>query len=180
MKTAELMKREHDAILESLDILENMCKRLNVDLEIPAEDLAMIIDFTVSFTLNYHEAREESIVFPAIEKAGIISPAGFQGSFTAQHHLQRADLRLMEDSLKHEPFHRDKFIRGAGDYLLKKRAHIEKEIHEIYVVADAKMDRASIESLVRELEKYDVTVTGTGRLDELFRVPGLLKCTYWE
>lgn len=180
MKTAELVKREHDAILESLAVLASMCKRLNLDIEIPAEDLAMIIDFTVSFTMNYHEAREESILFPALEKSGIINYTGLKEPFTAQHHLQRADLRLMEDSLKHEPFHRDKFIRGATDYMLKKRAHIEKEMREIYESADAKMDQSSIEKLGRELGQYDAAVTGAARVEELYRIPGLLKATYWE
>lgn len=180
MKTAELVKREHDAILESLAVLASMCKRLNLDIEIPAEDLAMIIDFTVSFTMNYHEAREESILFPAMEKAGITSPGSLHGSFTAQHHLQRADLRLMEDSVMHEPFHRDKFIRGAVDYVLKKRVHMEKEMREIYEVADAMMDQASVERLGRELGQYDATVTGASRVEELYRIPVLLKATYWE
>ncbi|HPS57076.1 MAG TPA: hemerythrin domain-containing protein [Spirochaetota bacterium] len=178
MKTADLLKREHDAILDFLEVLESVCRNMEAGNDVPAEDLTIILDFIVSFTGKYHRAREESIVFPAMENAGILHQNGMLEALTAQHHALQGYTRLMEDALTHIPFHRDKFIKAAEDYTARARLHIEKEIHELFPLADSKMDQASIEKMGRELDQFDVTVTGIARIEELYNIPGLLKGAY--
>lgn len=180
MKTADLFKREHDAILEFIDALESIGRYMENGNDVPAEDLSIVLDFIESFTAGYHQAREETIIFPAMEKAGILAHNGPLGIMTAQHHALRGYIRLMDDSLAHIPFHRDKFIKAAEDYSALARSHIEKETREIFPLADLKMEQASIESLCRDLDNYDITVTGAARLEELYKIPGLLKGAYQE
>lgn len=178
MKTADLLKKEHDAILEFLEVLESVSRYMEAGNDVPAEDLSIILDFLVSFTGKYHQAREESIVFPAMEESGILHHNGPLGALIAQHHTLQGYVRLMEDSLTHTPFHKDKFIKAAEDYTGKARSHIDKETVELFPLADLKMDLAAIEKLGRELEQFDSTVTGMGRVDELYNILRLLKGAY--
>lgn len=178
MKTGDLLKREHDAILDFLEVLESISRYMESGNEVPAEDLSIILDFIVSFTGKYHQAREEKIVFPAMANAGILNHNGPLGEMITQHHTLQGYIRLMEDSLTHTPFHRDKFIKAAEDYTARARTHIAAETGELFPLADSRMDQASIEKLARELEQYDITVTGMSRVDELYNIPGLLKGAY--
>ncbi len=178
MKTADLFKREHDAILESCKVLDYMCGLLNSGRSVPLEDLAIILEFIEEFTFKYHLLREESIAFPAMEAAGILNRYGLIGDMIAEHHAMKGYVRLMEDSLAHNPFHRDKFIKGAEDYVEMMRSHIEKETDELFPLADSRMDQESVGKLSRELEQFELTVTGKGRLDELYRMPGHLRSEY--
>ena len=178
MKTADLLKREHDAILDFLDVLESISRHMDSGGDVPGEDLSIILDFIVSFISGYHHVREESIVFPSAENAGVLKHNGPIGVLLSRHHTLQGYVRLMEDALMHEPFHREKFIKAAEDYTFKARSHIAEEIDEFFPLADKKMLPAAIEKLAMELEQFDITVYGVSRLDELYNIPVLLKGAY--
>jgi len=115
MKTADLLKREHETILDFLQVLDSVCRHMESGSDVPAEDLSIILDFIDSFIAGYHQSREERIIFPAMENAGILNRNGPLGSLISQHHTMQGYVRLMKDALTHSPFHRDKFIKSAED-----------------------------------------------------------------
>lgn len=178
MKTADLLKREHETILDFLQVLDSVCRHMESGSDVPAEDLSIILDFIDSFIAGYHQSREERIIFPAMENAGILNRNGPLGSLISQHHTMQGYVRLMKDALTHSPFHRDKFIKSAEDYTSLARSHIQRETGEVFPLADSKMEQSGFDKLAMELEQYDIAVAGPGRLDELYRIPGLLKSEY--
>jgi hemerythrin-like domain-containing protein len=68
------LKKEHDAIVKMIDLLERVSWRLLKEETVPADHLDRILQFFQTFAAELHHGKEEEILFPAIDQVGI--PAG--------------------------------------------------------------------------------------------------------
>ena len=111
----------------------------------------------------------EKIYFPALEKTGMLNSVGPIGVMRAEHQTGRAYVRLMADSLKHDPFHRDKFVKAAEDYSALLRAHIDRENRMLFDAGDSKFPQELQESILEKFEELEELVIGKGRHEELHK-----------
>lgn len=76
MKPTEQLKEEHKAIKLMLKVLEAMCRRLENKENIPKEHFEKVLEFIKVFADKCHHGKEEDLLFPAMEKAGIPREGG--------------------------------------------------------------------------------------------------------
>jgi len=70
MKPTDILKNEHKAILLTLEVVESVSKKLDAGENVPAEHLTKVVDFIRGFADKCHHAKEEDLLFPAMERTG--------------------------------------------------------------------------------------------------------------
>ncbi len=168
MNASDDLKHEHDIILFAMDVIDEFSRLLNANVEVPREDISAILGFLKIFVEKCHHGKEEGILFPVLEEEGVPAHSGPISIMLAEHQEGRGYVRIMEDSLEHEPFHRDKFLKAAADYTALVRSHIEKENSVFFPLGDEKLPEARQEWLLSEFELFEEKAIGKGMHEELY------------
>ncbi len=121
MRATQLLKEEHEIILRGLQLLETAAAKRK---SIPEE----LIAFFTGFADAHHHHKEEDILFPAMEEAGFSRDAGPVAVMLHEHEQGRALLKAMRDPAK--------FADAARAYAALLHAHIDKENHILFRMAD--------------------------------------------
>lgn len=85
MKATEQLRNEHRGIEVMLDILAKVCGRLQAGGSVDPQHLAEILEFFTVFVDKCHHAKEEDLLFPAMEQAGIPGDTGQMGGLLGEH-----------------------------------------------------------------------------------------------
>lgn len=99
MKPTDELKKEHRAIKIMLNILTEVARRLEAGRGADLKDLSDILEFLKVFADRCHHAKEEELLFPAMEKAGISGDQGPIGVMLADHQAGRALIKDMDESV---------------------------------------------------------------------------------
>ena len=94
MKPTEELKKEHQAVLLMLKIMDSLCAKLKDD-EVDPDHLLKIVDFIEVFVDKCHHGKEELILFPAMEVSGIPVENGPLGVMMHEHTTGRNCVRGM-------------------------------------------------------------------------------------
>ncbi|KKK78887.1 hypothetical protein LCGC14_2839020, partial [marine sediment metagenome] len=120
---------EHKAIKSMLSILESVCNKLESKEEINPEDLEQILDFIKTFADKYHHEKEEYLLFPAMEKAGIPREGGPIAVMLMEHNVGRDFVKRMSEAVaKYQDGIRNgsqEIIENARGYISLLTPHIE-------------------------------------------------------
>src|SRR5262249_30023510 len=107
MKTATgILRREHEAILQALEVVEALAGALARGEPVAATDLAQALEFLLTFADRCHHGKEEGILFRALERKGIPRHGGPLAVMLYEHDIGRSLLRDMAD-------YGDAFTRGV-------------------------------------------------------------------
>lgn len=155
------LRHEHEVILRALTILE----RLGADLETgePAdrEALGWLIDFFRTFADRCHHGKEEQHLFPALERRGVPRDGGPLGVMLREHEEGRAFLRAMAGGDDRQVA---EAIRGYATLL---RAHIDKENHVLFPMAEQVLVEEEQRVLAHAFESVEREVVGPGTHERL-------------
>ena len=81
----EQLKEEHQAILLMLEVMEAVCKKLEAMEDVSIDDLNDMVKFIKEFADKSHHLKEEDLLFPAMEEAGIPREGGPIGVMLSEH-----------------------------------------------------------------------------------------------
>ena len=159
MKPTEILIAEHDSILEMLRVLGVVCDRLDGNEAVAPENLNQILSFLKGFADRCHHGKEEDLLFPAMEEAGIPREAGPIGVMLTEHvqgrdYIQRmtAAVRLLEEN------HSDgstRFVEAGRAYVDLLNQHIQKENNVLFRMADAHVSEIKQRQLEEQFEKVN-------------------------
>jgi hemerythrin-like domain-containing protein len=149
MSPTATLREEHVIILKALDVLETAVER-RAAAEPAADPWAALIDWLRGFADARHHAKEERLLFPALEAAGVPRAGGPVEVMLEEHELGRALLRDMREAA---PAGRAALAR---EYVRLLRAHIAKENEVLFELADAVLDAAAVDALVRAYATADL------------------------
>ena len=90
-----LLKEEHDLILRGLTVLEKAAARLAAGQAVPVGVLQALVAFFRDFADRCHHGKEEAMLFPALESAGLPREGGPTGVMCFEHEQGRACVRAM-------------------------------------------------------------------------------------
>ncbi len=166
MKPVEELKEEHRAIKIMARILLEISRRLEAGESPEIKDLNDIIDFLKVFAESCHHRKEEKLLFPALEKAGISREEGPVGVILKDHECGRGMAREMEEAL-------DRMIRGeerAGlNFARQARAyadllinHIEKEDNVLFPLAENHLSQKTQNDLGKDFKRIEKEIAGAG------------------
>lgn len=79
-------------------VLEDMSRRVKTVDQIHSVDITAIIDFLKLFADKCHHGKEEGILFPVLEAAGIQKHDGPIGVMLVEHPAGRGYIKQMQES----------------------------------------------------------------------------------
>lgn len=158
---------EHDVILTMLSVMEEIADRLEKGMEISTQDIDQSIDFVKEFADRCHHGKEENILFPAMEEAGIPRSGGPIGVMLNEHDLGRNFISgLSESFFRYVNGDKEALpgivsnIRGYVDLLSH---HIAKENQILFQIADAMLPDESKNKLNHQFKEFQRTSIGEER-----------------
>lgn len=152
---------------EHLDVLA-MANILEKGEEIKEEDRASILDFLQVFVDKCHHGKEEEILFPAMEKAGV-PKVGLIDELLKEHEEGREFVRNMAG---------EDFAENAREYASLIREHIKKEQQKLFPLALQKIPIAEREQLLKEFVQFEAQEIGEGKHEEFRHLIEVLKNSY--
>jgi len=182
MKPTENLKNEHQAIKLMLTILEEVGKKIESGKEIDPEHLEKILDFIRVFADKCHHGKEEDLLFPAMEEAGIPREGGPIGVMLMEHTMGRDFVKAMgEAARKYEKGDRkasSQFVENARKYTSLLSQHIDKEDNILYPMAERRLSEEKQGELLRDFDRIEREIIGPGKHEEFHRLLELLKKIY--
>jgi hemerythrin-like domain-containing protein len=182
MKPTETLKNEHQAILLMLEVVEGVSRRLAAGEAVPADDLTRIVDFIQGFVDKCHHAKEEDLLFPAMEKTGIPREGGPIGVMLAEHAVGRGHVGKMKEAAgRYAAGDKNagiRFAESARAYAGLLSPHIHKEDNILYPIADARLSAETKATLEKEFERVEEVVVGVGKHEEYHRLLDELEKSY--
>lgn len=168
MRPTEELRNEHRAILRVLDILQSVAARLETPSEpVEAEDLAQMVEFIRVFADQCHHGKEEDLLFPAMEAAGIPREGGPIGVMLEEHNIGRQYVRGMAEAVNGyrtgEPHAGHAFAQNAKAYRDLLSQHINKEDNILYMMADMHLEPETEKELLQAFERVEQERIGPGR-----------------
>ena len=71
MKATKTLKHEHEAVKLMMKIMDAACEKMNARQQLDTQDMDDMIDFLKVFVDQCHHGKEEQILFPRLEAAGV-------------------------------------------------------------------------------------------------------------
>lgn len=182
MKCIEDLKAEHRAVLVTLDVLEKICTDLNNNAPINLNHIEQIIEFLTVFVDKCHHGKEERILFPAMEEAGIPNNGGPIGAMLLEHEEGRKYIRGMKATMGAlDNTHRENvqtFLENATNYKTLLTAHISKEDNILYPMAEERFSLELDLNLVEQFDTLEEKEIGIGKHEEFHHMLKNLKGIY--
>lgn len=144
MRATQLLMEEHEIILSGLRVLEALAAKAVRGDKVPAEAVDALLEFFSGFADAHHHGKEEAILFPALEEAGFPRDAGPVGVMLDEHVQGRGLLSALRDAAPRAggaPDERARFASTARGYAQLLSAHIDKENHVLFPMADQAIAR---------------------------------------
>ena len=167
MRPTEILKGEHKEIKTMLKVLEGVASRLGAGAKIDPRHLNDIVEFIKVFADACHHGKEQDLLFPALEEAGIPREGGPIGCMLAEHDTGRGYVKGMnEAALAYGPGDPEAGIRFADNaraYASLLDQHIDKENNILYAMADMHLSETKQEELLERFEKVEVERIWPGR-----------------
>jgi hemerythrin-like domain-containing protein len=170
----ETLRSEHDAILRMLDAAEQTARRIKAGAAVSPDTLAGLLEFFKVFADRCHHGKEEDLLFPLLESKGLPNAGGPIGVMLAEHTQGRELIRRMTEAAgRYRAGDRaaaNDWASAAGDYAVLLRAHIQKENHVLFVMAERLLTREEQERLSADFEKLEIEKMGAGTHARLHRL----------
>jgi len=155
MKSTEFLIQEHKLILRALNVLDAMSASIETTRAVDQRDVSEILEFLRWFADAHHQAKEETILFPALKSA-----AASQGRpvehMTFEHDQERSLVEDMEKDLRlARP---SEFVACANRLSSSLRNHIYKEDHILFETVDAVLSPQEDDAVFEQLSRFDTTL----------------------
>jgi len=164
MLPTEKLSVEHRHILRAVGALERFVDQSEKEGKLEAGVGARFVEFIREYSDRWHHAKEENLLFPAMNRAGFPLDGGPIAVMLRDHDTGRDFTRAMaKNPTKTKTTDNTTlrtFANGAQSYIELLRGHIAKEDHILYPMADDALTGENQEALDRE---FDAAEAGLGR-----------------
>jgi len=174
MGPTDQLKEEHQGILLMLKILEKVCVKLESQEKVDPRHLERIVEFFRVFADKCHHGKEEDLLFPEMEKAGIPKDRGPIGVMLMEHDQGRAHVRGMREAAirykEGDSRASVEFAKNARDYIALLTQHIDKENNILFPMGERVVSREKQRDLVEAFESLEREKIGTGTHEEFHKL----------
>lgn len=169
----EHLEREHRVIERVLDALEAISGRMSKGEEVPVETLTKMVAFSQTFVDGCHHGKEESCLFPCLEKRGIPREGGPIEVMLYEHQVGRDLVKKIQAELgihKETGENGRELSRLCLEYVSHLRQHISKEEGVLFRMGDRVMDSEDRESSLNCYERTEEERVGEGKHEEMLKL----------
>tara|TARA_B100000029_G_scaffold8071_1_gene8543 strand:+ start:350 stop:904 length:555 start_codon:yes stop_codon:yes gene_type:complete len=161
------LRNDHKLIEKVLHALGTTIKLLKDGKQIPEQILLPTLDFTQNFTDICHHGKEEEVLFPALEKAGMPTNMG-------PIRMMLIDHKRTKEIAEHISVSSKKYLEnGNSDYLIESlelyvqhvTEHLWKENNRLFMMADSRLNYAAkdIDRNINDIEEKKLKELGKTR-----------------
>ena len=164
-KATQDLRKEHEAILYVLQILDKM---MEFDSRDPGSILRYygeVVYFLKIFADKCHHGKEENYLFKELVNKGIPNEGGPVGVMLQEHAQGRDYIAQMSKSVDDQNI--SGFNYAAVQYRDLLRRHIDKENNVLFMMADKVINEQEQNFLFEQFEKHEETVIGHGIHEKL-------------
>lgn len=166
MQPTEILKSEHRVIETVLSCLEKLAGQAREEGKLDKDAAEQAIDFIKMFADGCHHGKEEAHLFTAMANKGVPEQGGPIGQMVHEHEQGRAFVRNMAENIpaaaQGDSNALDTFTANARGYVELLRAHIKKEDHVLFVLADRVLDEDAQRELLKTFEIVETEHMGEG------------------
>lgn len=182
MTVIEELKAEHQAVLLTIRILDQITSKLENGQVIDSTHLDQIVEFLQIFVDKCHHAKEEKVLFPALEEAGIQQEGGPIGAMLYEHERGRSLVQGLKIGV--EGYRVGKanataeIIENAKKYGRLLVTHIEKENNILYVMAERVLSAEKMAEMTQSFIRIEEDEIGPNKHEEFHATLHALKDIY--
>jgi hemerythrin-like domain-containing protein len=169
MKSTQQLKDEHEGVKVMLHILGEVCRQLETTGNLNKEHFESILEFLSIFVDKCHHGKEEELLFPALEAAGI-PKYGPISVLLHEHQVGRNYVKAMSEAFAGYQRGNKSLSQGimhnAHNYIFLLSNHIEKENDVLFVMADDHLSERMQHELLEGFEKIEEERIGIGKHEE--------------
>jgi hemerythrin-like domain-containing protein len=166
----EILKSEHRVIERVLDAVERFAARDRID----AESFRQAIDFLRNFADGCHHAKEENVLFPRMEAAGIPHEGGPIGCMLDEHTHGRSLIARMAENVdpaaRGDARARDALRAAASEYVDLLRKHIWKEDNVVSELADRALACGDRNAMLAGFDRTEQSAANAGKHERYLRL----------
>ena len=166
MEPTELLMEEHRVIERLLASLEKAAGRFEADEGIRIGFFVAAAEVIRGFADGCHHRKEEGILFPAMEEAGVPKEGGPIGVMLAEHEEGRRLTRAMREAaervIQGDGSAKLSVIESARGYTELLRQHIRKEDAVLFPMAERLLQGEKAIEMAEAFEKVEREETGEG------------------
>jgi hemerythrin-like domain-containing protein len=152
MKSTEFLIQEHKLILRALDVLDGIAGFIEADGTIDSDDIAKILDFLRWFADAHHQAKEDTILFPALKACGADETRPVQ-HMMFEHDQERQSIEALEKDVRLGKL--SDFAASAVRLSSTMRNHLYKEDHLLFPSADSLLTEEQDKVILDQLNRFD-------------------------
>lgn len=164
----QVLIAEHTVIERVLACLETMARGCRAGQPLDVEAAGQALDFLRTFADRVHHGKEEEHLFPLLEQRGMVRERGPTGVMLAEHEIGRRLMRQMAAAI--EGHDSAGYADAAERYVELLRAHIQKENHCLFGMADHLLNAADRAALLEAFERQDAAANASGELERYRRL----------
>ena len=177
----DVLRHEHDAIVRMLDVSAVVAARLAAGAQVEPEILAQLLEFFRLFADRCHHGKEEELLFPLLERKGLLRAGGPIGVMLDEHTQGRAQMQRMtaaaEAYRNGDANAGQRWASAMNRYAALLRQHIDKENHILFELADRLMTPAEQAEMVAAFERAEIEKMGAGTHERLHALMDRLSAT---
>ena len=177
-KATEMLRREHEGIIQVLEVLEASADRLERGENVPGSVLNGLVEFMRVFVDRCHHGKEETALFPLLESRGI-PRQGPIGVMLTDHEQGRALARELGEAIERikggEALAGKRFAQVARQYSAHLRSHIDKENNVLFVMAESILSPDEQMRLADDFERIELEKIGAGEHERLHGLIGEMR-----
>jgi hemerythrin-like domain-containing protein len=161
----QILKDEHALILEALEAMERRIAALEAGAAPDRVYFEKAVEFLRTFADRCHHGKEENLLFKSMVDRGFPRQGGPIAVMLMEHDIGRSLIRGIAEgaaALGTDPDAVKKIIESGRGYISLLRAHIDKENHILFPMADNVLTPEDQENLGKEFERFEAEETGTG------------------
>jgi hemerythrin-like domain-containing protein len=163
MEVTQKLMDEHQLILRYIGHIRTMIDMKPIsdkDKDQWFKDLESIVSFIQEYADRYHHAKEEDILFKAMEAPGVMSHCNPLPVMLSDHEIGRTHVRDILHAILTQNY--NSAIEHAGAWADHLENHIHKEDNVLYVMAEEGLSDSEKIRVSREYALVEVRLDGTG------------------
>ncbi len=176
------LKDEHQAVKLTLTVLGKIASKLSLGQKVDLTHLDQLLEFLTTFVDKCHHGKEEELLFPALEKAGVPREGGPIGVMLREHDLGRGYIMGLRQGIAGlkagDQEAAASVIENIEKYSDLLTQHIDKEDHILYPMAEKSFSAAQNKTLLEGFTEIEEQRVGAGKHQEFHRMLHRLQEVY--
>jgi hemerythrin-like domain-containing protein len=174
MKSTNALIQEHKVILRGLDILDAIAGSCESSGKVDEADVDHILEFLRWFADAHHQAKEETILFPALKSAATAEGRQVE-HLMLEHNQERGLIESLEKDVRLGRL--QEFVTCANRLSSTLRNHIYKEDTILFEAADSLLTPQQDDMCFEQLNRFE-TALDKRALDDRLRELHALEWKY--